>query len=262
MPLKLDVKTLLPVGRKLTKVDLDIMGIMSFWKLVYLGLFLKNNPDLVLSRLAFEYLKRLCRESGRLRADRRGEFIHPYRVAQMAALYFVWYSNFYGILLDRRLLDQLIALCLLHDAIEDFQGAKSEIFHLLGKEMLNLIMNVTFMKGRESKREYRDRFFSHMISLLAKSFDRMHNTKNMIKHVGENGFFTPERIMRQDEETRDLIIPGVERIVIQSKVMSIFDLVLRDLRDAVEESRRLLENYHLKDVVDESQRSLESHSLD
>ncbi|MDH4330011.1 MAG: hypothetical protein OEV93_00460 [Candidatus Moranbacteria bacterium] len=244
--IQLDPKRLLPIGRNLTKADL--LNISNQWKGVYLRLFLENNPDLIFSKHAFAYVKELSKESGRLRKDRRGDFIHPYRVAQMVALFVVWYCEIFDTPLDRRLLDILIAVALLHDAPEDYDGVWGEILKLFGVHISSVVDNLVIRdseKKKENKWQYFVRVFSDLIAIIVKAADRIHNTKNMAKHIGKTDFFTPKRISDQNKESREFIIPAMQKLIEQMGSESLFAYMLRELEMTIVDSEAILYRYQI-----------------
>ncbi len=131
-------------------------------------------------------------------------FSHPLEVA--------------AILTELKLDDATIATALLHDTIEDTDATRTEIDHLFGKKIGELVDGLTKIKRLDlvsKKAEQAENFRKLLIAissdirvLLVKLADRLHNMRTLEHN-------TPESQQRNAQETLDIYAPLAGRIGMQ-----------------------------------------------
>ncbi|GIU65857.1 RelA/SpoT family protein [Candidatus Phycosocius spiralis] len=163
------------------------------------------DPDVDEDAINRAYVFAMQRHGSQLRASGDPYFAHPIEVA--------------GILTELRLDSASIITGLLHDTIEDTTATSSEIEHLFGHEVAQLVDGVTKLSqlelnsNRTKQAENLQKFILALSKdvrvLLVKLADRLHNmrTLNYIKKREKR-----ERIAR---ETADIYAPLARRMGIQ-----------------------------------------------
>ena len=158
------------------------------------------------------------------RKDKRWEFVHAYRVAQILI--------FHGIKDDK-----ILAVGALHDVLENISFLMEEkIECAFGKEVSLAVWILSRREGEDEK-FYFSRIGEDLVTILVKLADRLHNLRNMTKNLGRGEFFTSERLVNQIEETWEYIVPLAIRAAeigceYRQIIIDIHEEIVRSLADA------------------------------
>jgi GTP pyrophosphokinase len=158
------------------------------------------------------------------RKDGRDEFVHSYRVAQILIFHQI---------LD----DDILAAGLLHDVPENINlSLLDNINEGFGINVELIVFILTRIKN-ENIRFYFARISEDTVTILVKLADRLHNLRNMTKHLEENDFFTRKRLQKQIEETWEYLVPMAVRAAeigcqYRRAIMEVHEELLRSLADA------------------------------
>ena len=137
-----------------------------------------ENLGLFKSMKAVRYIEEnMCKEKGFTRHDGSSYFVHPIAIAQTAIDF-----GLVNLMISRgehEKADALVAVCLLHDAVEDIEGDVEEyIGDNYGSYILQNVLNVTKVDGEDFE-DYLVRVISSDLSALVKILDQLNNISTM-----------------------------------------------------------------------------------
>lgn len=148
-------------------------------------------------------LSEMTKEKGYERHDGRDYYVHPIAVAQ-AALDFQLFSS-RVVSENKKDADDLLATCLLHDAMEDIPFIdEAYLIKEFGEDIYKYVFNVTKIEN-EPTDEYLKRVESESISAVVKILDRFHNISTLSKSTNEHR-------KRQLEETKKYYLPLTKKL--------------------------------------------------
>lgn len=146
-------------------------------------------------------INEMSAEKGYARHDGRDYFMHPIAVAQMA----LDFQLVQGRIRDGKAADAdtLLAVCLLHDAMEDIPWVdKAYLIQTFGEAVYQSVDNVS-KRTNEPTKSYLERVKSVEISAVVKILDRMHNVSTLSNS-------TVKHRRKQLGETRKHYIPLIK----------------------------------------------------
>lgn len=162
------------------------------------------------------------------RKDKRGEFIHCYRVVQVLLSY--------GIINEK-----ILILGAFHDLYEEISfDLYYEIMAGYGEDIAFLVW-ILSRQPKVSNKVYFSRIGENLFAILVKIADRLHNLRNLNKNLGTGDFFTKDRLEDQIAETIEFIIPMTESALkLDSRFGGELDCMYRDLLNAIAEAKNNL----------------------